>query len=64
MKKPNGSWRTSAVGILGGVVIIANQLIALLDQDPNTVLTIEGIAAGLAAFGIGMAARDKKDTDA
>jgi hypothetical protein len=52
------SWKTTAVGILTGVGIIVTQLAAIIDSDPETVLSWEALAAGLAALGIGWFARD------
>lgn len=52
------NWRTTAVGGLTGGVLIINQIVALLDNDPNTVFSFEGLIAGLAAVGIGYFAKD------
>lgn len=52
------NWKTTAVGILTGVGLIAVQLTALLDKDPATIFSIEGLVAGLAACGIGWFAKD------
>ena len=52
------SWKTSAVGFLSGLVIIATQIIALLDTDPATVFSYEAFVAALAVMGIGFFARD------
>lgn len=59
MKKPlKGSWKTTAIGILGGIVILANQAIAFLDTDPETVFSFGQVAAALGMFGIGIFSRD------
>ena len=52
------SWRTTTIGVLSGIVIIAKEVIAILDSDPATVFSIEGLFAGLGALGIGYFARD------
>jgi len=52
------SWKTSAVGFLSGLVIVATQIIALLDTDPATVFSYEALVAALAVMGIGFFARD------
>lgn len=55
-----GSWRTTTVGILTAVAMIAIQARNVLDADPSTVLSIEAICAALAAAGFGIFARDNK----
>lgn len=55
MKK---SWKTTIVGIAAAIGIIAHQVVALLDGDPATTFNLDAIIAALAAFGIGIAARD------
>ena len=52
------NWRTTAVGGLTAAGLIGVQIIALLDNDPNTVFSIEGLLGGLAAAGIGWFAKD------
>lgn len=53
------SWRTTAVGILTAVALISTQIVAILDNDPKTVFSIEAIIAALGAAGLGWLARDK-----
>lgn len=53
-----GSWKTTTVGIAGAIVIIATQIVNLLDNDPNTIFSIEALFAALAVLGIGWFARD------
>ncbi len=57
-----GSWRTSAVGFLGGVSLLITQVVALLDSDPATVFSVEQVIAALALLGVGWFARDKNVT--
>lgn len=57
---PKGSWRTTTLGILGALALLITQGQAFLDDDPETHVQIEAIAAALAVFGIGVQARDNK----
>lgn len=52
------SWRTTIVGVLTAITLIAPQLLALLDNDPATVFSLDLFIAGLGAMGIGIFARD------
>jgi len=52
------NWRTTILGILGGIAICVPQLINLLDSDPATVFQLSIFLAGLAAMGVGVAAKD------
>lgn len=52
------NWKTTAVGVLTGIILIGTQLLALADADPATVFSLEGLMAGLAAMGIGYFAKD------
>lgn len=52
------SWKTSLAGWLGGGAVILTQLLHLVDDDPETVLNVELLLVGLAAFGIGTFAKD------
>lgn len=52
------NWRTTAIGFLTGLGIIVPQLINMLDSDPETVFQLPIFLAGLAAMGIGVAAKD------
>lgn len=54
-----GSWRTSLVGIISGVVLLLNQVMAILDADPATVFSWEQFTLALGMFGVGWFARDK-----
>ena len=51
-------WRTTAVGWLTGIGILITQVVAVIDSDPETTFSVEGILAGLAALGIGTLAKD------
>jgi len=52
------SWRTTIVGVLTAITLVAPQLLALLDNDPATVFSLDLFIAGLGAMGIGIFARD------
>ena len=52
------SWKTTTAGIAAGLAIIATNLVALLDNDPATVFSIEAVFAALGVMGIGIFARD------
>ncbi len=56
----NGSWRTTAVGILGGLALLFGQAVAVLDSDPATTPSFERVIEGLGLMGIGWFARDNK----
>jgi len=56
--KSVGSWKTSAVGVLGAIGIIATQLTYIFDADPNTVFSVEAFVGAFALIGIGWFARD------
>ena len=51
------SWRTTLAGWLVVIGGIATQLSYLLDNDPNTVISVEAIVTLLAGIGL-IAARD------
>ena len=52
------SWKTTTVGILSAIGIIATQVSYLLDANPETVFSIEACLAALGMAGIGFFARD------
>ena len=52
------SWKTTLIGWLTGSAMIIPQLIAIIDSDPETVFSLPVLLAGLAAIGIGTAAKD------
>ena len=56
------SWQTTAVGFLGGLVLAATQIIALLDNDPETVFQMSLLVSALGIMGIGYFARDNNKT--
>jgi hypothetical protein len=56
------SWKTTLVGILAAVAIMATQIGAMLDNDPATTFSLEAIFSALAALGIGLFARDNTVT--
>ena len=50
------SWRTTALGVIGGLIIIMPELRALVDGNEGTVADLDTLASGLLiAFGFGMA---------
>lgn len=53
-----GSWKTTTVGILSAIGIIATQVSYLLDANPETVFSIEACLAAIGMAGIGFFARD------
>jgi len=55
----NKSWRTTTIGFLGGVDILINELVAVLDTNPETNMSLEAIGVAFAAMGIGYFARDR-----
>lgn len=52
------SWKTTALGFLGGLALIIPELQALIDGDPATVFNKAALMAGLAMLGIGVNAKD------
>lgn len=58
MKSP----KTTFVGILGAVSLIAAQLVNLIDNDPETVFNLNVVIEALTLVGIGWFARDNDVT--
>ena len=56
------SWKTTTLGILSGLGIIATQVSYLLDNDAATTFSFEAVIAALGIMGIGIFARDNKVT--
>lgn len=58
-----GSFKTSLYGLLAALGVMGTQLMAVIDTDPMTNVSIEtlvgAVCTALAIFGIGAAARDK-----
>jgi len=52
------NWKTTAVGILGGVILIIKNVIAVLDADTATNFSFEEITVGLGMLGLGWFAKD------
>ncbi len=52
------SVKTTVLGIAIGVGIIAPQIVALLDGDDATIFSLKIFLGGLAAMGLGIAAKD------
>lgn len=54
--------RTTLVALLGAIVILLNQLVAVVDSDPETVFSLDAVINALAVLGIGLFARDSNVT--
>jgi len=52
------SWKTSAAGIVAGVMLLLTQAQSALDDDPATNISIEVVVSALAMMGLGVSARD------
>lgn len=46
------------LGIIGALVLILPQILALLDGDPETVMSWEIVTTGLGMLGLGVFAKD------
>lgn len=57
--KTKRSIKTTIAGVLTGVIILATQVLNLINGEP---VSIEAVAAGLGAIGIGIFARDNNVT--
>tara|TARA_B100001245_G_C22822099_1_gene395598 strand:+ start:303 stop:533 length:231 start_codon:yes stop_codon:yes gene_type:complete len=56
------SWRTTAIGVIGGLIVCLPELRALFDGNEGTVADLDTLASGLLVmFGFGMA-RDNNVT--
>lgn len=56
-------WKTTTVGILTGLVVICESMIALLDNDPSTVFDANNILKSVVGIGLiiwGIVAADSK----
>jgi hypothetical protein len=52
------SWKTTALGFLGGLMLVIPQIQAMLDDDPETIFVKSLFMTGLAMMGFGIAAKD------
>ena len=52
------SWKTTALGFLGGLALMIPQIQAMLDDDPETIFAKSVFLTGLAMMGFGFAAKD------
>ena len=52
------SVKTTVLGIALGLIIVAPQIVALLDGDDTTIFSLKLFLGGLAAMGLGIAAKD------
>jgi hypothetical protein len=52
------SWKTTVAGFLGGLILVAQQVLAAIDGDPETKFTVALLLTGLGMMGIGFFARD------
>ena len=62
--KKKSSWKTSAAGIIGGVMLILGEVLDILGVQVENLtdgkFSFAMLAAGLGAIGIGWFARDNK----
>lgn len=56
------SWKTTALGIVTALAILATEAKAALDDDPKTVVNWEAVATAAGVLGIGIWARDSDVT--
>lgn len=52
------NWRTTIIGFLTGMMICGTQIIAALDNDPETVFNLTILLGGLGLMGLGVVAKD------
>jgi len=52
------SWKTTVLGVIGGLILILTQASNLLDNDPATLFELSQFIAGLGMLGVGWFARD------
>ncbi len=52
------SVKTTVLGIALGLIVIAPQIVNLLDGDDATIFSLKIFLGGLAAMGLGIAAKD------
>ncbi len=57
-----GSWKTTVIGVVTGLVIVLTQVKNLIDGDPSTAFDMNIMLGGLGVMGIGMFARDNNKT--
>jgi len=57
--KPAKNWKTTLFGVLTGLLMLGNELMAVLDDDPTTKFSVPMCITALGAMGIGWFARDK-----
>lgn len=56
------SWRTTLLGILAGVAMLAAEVRDAIDTDPATVFELDKVLTALGLMGLGVIARDDKVT--
>ena len=56
------SWRTSASGLIGGIVLLLGQVQTLFDNDPMTNPEYTVIVAAFGMISLGWNSRDNKVT--
>ena len=56
------SWRTTALGFIGGLMLLLPEIQAVLDTDPGTNPAYQAIIAALALMGLGINTRDHSVT--
>lgn len=58
-EKVKKNWKTTVCGIVGGIVLLGQQVLAYLDGDPTTEVSVATIITALGMLGLGWFARDK-----
>ena len=52
------SWKTTLAGIVAAITILSVEASAVLDDDPETKINWDSVAAAAGVLGIGLFARD------
>ena len=52
------SWKTTLVSLLGAAIIVAVQVMNVLDDDPKTAFNWEATQGALFILGVGILAKD------
>ena len=52
------SWKTTAAGMVGGLIICLTQIANVLDDNPETKFVEAIFLTGITAMGLGFAAKD------
>ncbi len=60
----NGSWKSRLLGVLAALVAIVSGLMAVLDDNPATIIDTEEIIAAFAAVSLWMQREEKVSSEA